>query len=440
MILLKTIFLILDGMADDPKGGLLSGSDIPNLDALASQGRVGRNFTVRGQEPESDVAIVRLFGYDTTGEGYPGRGPLEAYGAGLIKPEDEHYLAFRANFATFSQATSIFKASVMDSRVGRTLTSAHAHELAEALNDMARERFKDVEIVVYPTVEHRAVVVFKGRDFNPHISNLDPFYIREKDGTTRAIKPEDPVMQRSVPLQGDPKTSELANSFMEEAYKLLSSYTIPEREENGLKTANGLLMRNAGNSIIDLKSVLVAGLFPEWDARVGMPMERGIAMAGGMGLSTFDYPQVDLKTALKARDDPSSLYDHFMKNLETEVKQYADYLKSPEGQALWLHCKPMDIAGHDGSIGKKREMLERVDSTIVARIRELVESGQYAAVITSDHATVCSKKKHTQDPVPLLIAGLGKDDSQAFTEEAYMKSGLEIDGPQLFSKSGPLKG
>ncbi len=434
----KLIFLIIDGMADDPRGEFLAKSNIPNLDYLAANGKVGRVYTLRGQEPESDVAIVRLFGYDTSKEGYPGRGPLEAYGAGLIKPGEKNYLAWRANFATLEEKSSIFNAEVLDSRVGRTLTTKHANLLADYLNKKASERYerKGIDIKIYPTVEHRAVVVFKGKRFSPDVSNLDPFYVRQNDGTTRAVKPAHPKVTRSVSFSDRSSeksfTADIVSDYVSACYEWLRDFKINEREKNGLKTANGVLMRNAGNRIIDLKSVLNF----DWAAHVGMPMERGIAMAGGMDLSTFNYKQIDLNMVLKVKNNPLALYEHFFRNLEVEISEYNRYLKKLEkdfeADAAWLHFKQLDIAGHDGLIDKKREMLERIDESVIAKVREMVETGKYVAIITSDHATVCSKKAHTSDPVPLLINGMGKDDAKEFSEKAYMKSRLVLDGIETF--------
>jgi 2,3-bisphosphoglycerate-independent phosphoglycerate mutase len=432
----RIIFFIIDGMADDPRGDFLARSHIPNLDALARDGIVQRVYTVRGQEPESDVAIVRLFGYDTTGSGYPGRGPLEAFGAGIVGLNEPPCLAWRANFASFREADSVFRAEVVDSRVGRTLTDAHARTLCEALNRMAKQRYDPpLTIEIHPTVEHRAVVVFRNHEFRPELSNLDPFYKRLPDGTTRAVKPDHPFVQPCRPFTGDFFAAGLASDYVEACYDFLKTFRIAERVENDLHTADGILMRNAGNRIIDLRNCLTL----TWAAHVGMPMERGIARAGGMRLTTFDYHPVDLDVALATKRDRAALYAHIGRNLEREIEQYQTFLNSDfEEQAVWIHSKLLDVAGHDGEIERKRRMLERLDQTVVAQIQAMVKSGEYAAVITADHATVCALKRHTQDPVPLLIAGLGCDRAEAFDEAAYMGAGLEIDAPDLFSRDGPV--
>jgi 2,3-bisphosphoglycerate-independent phosphoglycerate mutase len=158
-----------------------------------------------------------------------------------------------------------------------------------------------------------------------------------------------------------------------------------------------------------------------------------------MRLTTFNYHPVDLKVALATKRNRAALYDHIARNLEREIKEYQAILKRGfKEQALWIHAKPLDVAGHDGEIARKRAMLERLDETVVAQIEDRVKSGEYVAVITADHATVCAKKRHTKDPVPLIIAGLDRDAATAFNEEAYTTSRLEIDAPKLFSRDGPV--
>ncbi len=119
---LSVVLLVLDGAGDrrvPELGGLtpLQAARKPNMDRLAAEGQNGlMNVIGPGMTPGSDTAHLALFGYDplTT---YPGRGPLEALGAGLpSRPGD---VAFRSNFATVdSQMT------VIDRRAGREFTSA----------------------------------------------------------------------------------------------------------------------------------------------------------------------------------------------------------------------------------------------------------------------------------------------------------------------------
>jgi 2,3-bisphosphoglycerate-independent phosphoglycerate mutase len=56
-------------------------------------------------------------------------------------------------------------------------------------------------------------------------------------------------------------------------------------------------------------------------------------------------------------------------------------------------------------------------------------------VVTSDHTTSCSKKRHTDDPVPVLSWGNGvkKGKSESFSEKES-KKGKKIIGKKLLDE------
>ncbi|MEM2479928.1 MAG: phosphoglycerate mutase, partial [Candidatus Bathyarchaeia archaeon] len=132
----KLIYVVIDGMGDLPIGELgnktpLEFADTPNMDLLAKNGKLGLMYTVeKGVAPESDVAVISILGYDPYIY-HAGRGPLEAYGAGLDFRDGD--LALRCNFATLGEGRRI-----IDRRAGRDLTTEEASELAEAINRLVK--------------------------------------------------------------------------------------------------------------------------------------------------------------------------------------------------------------------------------------------------------------------------------------------------------------
>ena len=100
---MKIGYVLLDGCADRPNPKLnyttpLEAAYTPNLDRIASRSKLGRVVTVgRGISPESDIAVFNMLGYSFE-SGYPGRGVIEAVGAGIGFKDGE--LALRANLAT----------------------------------------------------------------------------------------------------------------------------------------------------------------------------------------------------------------------------------------------------------------------------------------------------------------------------------------------------
>src|ERR671935_2080990 len=128
----RLLYVCLDGLADDPIPELgdqtpLEAAKTPFLDSLASRGRTGLCITVApGVAPESDTGVFGILGYDPREE-HPGRGVLEAVGAGMDFGDGD--LAYRVNFATAEGRM------ILDRRVGRDLTSEEAGRLAREVNE-----------------------------------------------------------------------------------------------------------------------------------------------------------------------------------------------------------------------------------------------------------------------------------------------------------------
>ena len=78
----KYAIILIDGAADEPVAALggktpLEAADIPNIDSIVEDGRLGTVRTVPdGFTPGSDVATMSLLGYDVR-EYYTGRAPIE---------------------------------------------------------------------------------------------------------------------------------------------------------------------------------------------------------------------------------------------------------------------------------------------------------------------------------------------------------------------------
>ena len=89
----KCILLLLDGVGDRAYAQFnnrtpLQIAHTPTLDRLAARGACGLFHAGRqGEALPSETAHFAMFGYEP--EGYPGRGPLEALGAGIALGKDE---------------------------------------------------------------------------------------------------------------------------------------------------------------------------------------------------------------------------------------------------------------------------------------------------------------------------------------------------------------
>ena len=87
-----------------------------------------------------------------------------------------------------------------------------------------------------------------------------------------------------------------------------------------------------------------------------------------------------------------------------------------EHDFFYIHYKPADAAGEDGSFDAKVHALEELD----ARIPRLLELDPDVLVVAGDHATPAILAAHSWHPVPVLIrSGITRGDGVAeFTERA----------------------
>jgi 2,3-bisphosphoglycerate-independent phosphoglycerate mutase len=101
-----------------------------------------------------------------------------------------------------------------------------------------------------------------------------------------------------------------------------------------------------------------------------------------------------------------------------------------EYDVVCVHIEAPDEASHEGRHEAKIEALQQIDQHIVAPVVEaLAKHGDYRILVTPDHPTPCSTKKHSHGMVPLVMAGSGVDpDAQTtYDEPSAEASGLRYD-------------
>jgi 2,3-bisphosphoglycerate-independent phosphoglycerate mutase len=387
---LRFALIVLDGVGDRPcpeLGGKtpLEAARTPHLDGLAERGELGLAYPVgQGVAPESDAGVLGLLGYDPEAD-YPGRGVLETEGLGIHLKEGE--VAFRANFATFSR-----DGGILDQRVGRSLGTDEARELATALSDPESLTGRGVQVRVLATVGHRAVVILSppsARPFSSLVSNSDPFY-QKLGGMGKAVSVKDPrpLPVRPLGTSADARwTAECANLFLDTVGPRLRDHPVNlARRERSLLEANGLLLRDAGvPTDRDLSFSKRWGL--PGRALTEMPVERGIARLLGMD---------DLYVGPL---DPARREE----GLRERARQCAAALRP--GELLYVHLKGPDEPGHDGKAGLKREVIEAIDHSFFGPLLRGVDLTTTRILVTADHATPCTLKGHSDDPVPVLVGG-----------------------------------
>ncbi len=381
----KLIYLVIDGAADRiiDRPTSLEISKTPGLDNLAKKAIGGMVHTVGpGIAPESDCAVLSLLGYDPEIH-YTGRGPLEALGAGIrIK---EHYeIAFRANFATIDPTTK----KIIDRRVGRSLSSVEAKELANALNNMDLGIYEGYARVI-ATIGHRAVVVIGSRKYrlSDAVENTDPAY-RRRGKISEAVKKYSSYIQEPRPLDSRPEskiTSELVKEFIRKSIEILEKHPInKERERKGMLKANALLLRDGGCTLPAVEPI--SRVFGRsFAAIVEMPVELGIARLLGMDTAKVPPPT------------GNPIYDY-----ELRLRMTLELLKKYD--VVYVHLKGPDEPAHDGNLLGKVRAIENIDHYYVEPLLDEVDMTNTAILVTADHATPPKVKAHTDDPVPFILS------------------------------------
>ncbi len=379
----KAVLVILDGVGDlqTPKTPLQMAKK-PNLDALAKDGITGLMAPLgRGVVPGSDTSHLQYFGYDPE-RYYPGRGVLEALGAGIRLREGN--IAFRANFATLNDT------EIVDRRAGRIDSNS-----AKRLQDLLNITIDGVEIIFKSTVEHRGVVVLHGPGLSPAVSDTDPHTI----GKLTHCEPLNASKESK-------KTADIINKFTNQARELLEKHQYNlKRKKKGLLIANGILLRGGGvyRKIDNIKTRF--GISAACVA--GGALYKGVARYIGM-----DVMEVHGATGTKDT------------NLAAKVQTVAACLKNYN--LVFLHIKACDSFGHDGDCKGKTKMIERIDKEAIGPLRKALAKFNAAVVVTGDHSTPCSRKSHSGHEVPILVYGKNerKDEVKKFDEISCMKGGL----------------
>ena len=184
------------------------------------------------------------------------------------------------------------------------------------------------------------------------------------------------------------KTAEIINKLTKLAMEKLSS--APENKKRK-KPANAILVRGAGHfehvtsfyERFGLSSICIAG----------GALYKGVATYLGMDIALVPGATGDKNSDLKAMAMASA-------------KSLGEY------DFVFMHVKGCDSAGHDGDFEGKKKMIEKIDMII-----PVLEKTGACLVITADHSTPVSLKKHTGHEVPVLVyGGERKDNVKKFDE------------------------
>lgn len=362
----KILLVVIDGLGGLPKDNKteLETAKTPNLDKLAQASSLGLTIPVDiGITPGSGPAHLALFGYDPI-KNQIGRGVLEAVGVGLeIEPDD---LCVRANFATIRNGI------ITDRRAGRISTNEN-YKLCHSLSAEIKS-ISDVQIIIKPGKGHRFVVVFRGKDLSPNLTESDP----QKDNRKPIkITPISPDATRSA---------KIVNLFLEKVLEIIR-YERP---------VNYILLRGFAHHP---NLTPMAELYQIKPAAIATyPMYKGIARLVGMEI---------LECGETWESEITTLAEHF--------NNY---------NFFYLHFKEVDMKGEDGDFEGKVKLIEKFDTLLP----EILKLKFDVLAITSDHSTPAILKGHSWHPNPLLLHSpyASKDGIESFSEKSCAKGSLGL--------------
>ncbi|MFQ6064292.1 MAG: alkaline phosphatase family protein [Candidatus Bathyarchaeia archaeon] len=407
---MKLIYVVIDGMGDRPIKELgnktpLEAAETPNMDSLAERGKTGLMYSVKkGIAPESDVAVLSILGYDPF-KYNARRGPLEAYGAGLTMRNGD--LALRCNFATLGEGKRI-----VDRRAGRDVTTEEAAALSKAVSEKVKLESCPASFEFKNTTGHRAALVIRSEQgLSGEITNTDPAY-STVEGLGVAETEVEMVLKECRPLNGTGEariSAGLVNEFVRKSHVVLEEHEINKRRtREGRLSANLILTRDAGNSPPKLFR-MDEKYRVSFACLADMPVERGIARAANLKLIEIPPPTSNIRRDCTLR-----------------VKKLLDHL--PSFDCFYIHIKGPDEPGHDGKPHLKKQLIAEVDEFFLGKLLPKINLESCIICVTADHSTPCKLKAHSDDPVPLLIAGnkIRGDDVKKFSEKACERGSLGI--------------
>jgi 2,3-bisphosphoglycerate-independent phosphoglycerate mutase len=397
----KCILILLDGLGDRSYKELayqtpLQAARTPILNALAAEGACGLfHAALLGQALPSENAHFAMFGYEEAD--FPGRGALEALGAGIDLGRND--VAVLAHFVSVSESNGCLALRKEKNKASReeTETLIAAVSPYDALG---------VHIEFIPTHGLSGILILKG-NVSRFITDSDPM---QEGKSLAAIKPwrqyaSEPVVQ---------KTADILHDYLRRAYHTLKDHAINQhRMQKGLVPLNALVTQRAGQ----LRSTT------PFASRYGL---RGLSIASGIvykGLAA--YLGLDFKMASDTQDPG--------KDMAERLKMARALLDTHD--FIHVHTKAPDEAAHAKDPFAKKKVIEDLDGGIGKALASLMENLELLLVVTADHSTPCSGPLiHSGESVPLVFHGPGvrRDSVNRFDEVSVASGALgSVRGKEL---------
>lgn len=390
---MKYIVVLGDGMADESQEALggrtpLEAAATKTMDEMAPVSEIGLVQTVPdGMKPGSDTANLAVMGYNPK-EYYTGRSPLEALSIGV--PMKDTDVALRCNLITLSEEESVYE----ERRIIDHSSDEISTEDAAVLLDAVKAELQNEMFQFYLGTSYRHCVIW------------------EHGQTVDLTPPHDHLTEKAGAYL--PKQADLL-AMQKKSYEILSKHPLNQkRREQGLKPANSCWFWGAGTKPMvtsfekkyGKKGVMVSAVDLLKGIAVGTEMRVIEVLGANGGLHT---------------------------NYEGKAQAAVDALLREGADFAYIHLEGPDEMGHQGSLKRKVQAIEWLDSRMLRLVKEQMDaSGEpYRMLILPDHPTPIRLRTHTGDPVPYLLYDSTKNlGSGTYYNEKTAKEG------GLFRKEG----
>ena len=397
----KCVLILLDGIGDRSYVQLdhqtpLQAAKTPVLDELAERGANGLyHAALLGQALPSETAHFLMFGYEMSQ--FPGRGALEALGAGIDLPPKD--VAVLSHFACMQESDGCLIVKQRKPEISKD-------ELSRLIPAVGEFEAKGMRLQFIQTGGIFGIIRLSG-NVSPYITDTDPFM----NGCP--LIGIDPWRDYSEDVAAR-NTASMLREYLIWVYDQLKEHPVNQsRISKGQESINGFVTQRAGQ----LKNVM------PFEHLYGL---RGISIASGIvywGLSS--YLGIDSERVVDSSDPEKDIAERL--NIAYRALKKYDFVH--------VHTKAPDEAAHTKDPQFKKQIIESLDKGIGKVIRPLMEDPDVLLIVTADHSTPSSGPLiHSGETVPLTFFGRGirRDRVSRFDEVSVSPGALgSVRGKEL---------
>lgn len=389
----RCVLVVLDGLGDRAYARFghrtpLAAAKTPNLDRLAALGCNGLYHAgILGQALPSENAHFAMFGYEP--REFPGRGPLEALGAGIpVAPDEVAALAHLCQVGV--RDGCLYMLCDKPARVSDDESRALFAAVAEFESRGVRFRLARYKgcFGILALAGPPELVGTSFTDTNPMVDGL-------------------PIPE-ALPLRGADaagvNTAAAVKDYLLHAHAALSAHPVNQgRVGRGLEPINALVTQRPGR-LAPIES------FTERHGLRGLTVASGI-ICTGLGR----YLGMDARLC-RDTDDPGA---DLAERLTLAREALADH------EFIHVHTKTPDEAAHTKSPEKKLAVIESLDRGVGQAIGPILDDENVILAVTADHSTPSAGPLiHSGEPVPLVLCGKGvRRDAVASFDEVSAAGG-----------------